>query len=130
MNAPSLIPPEPVAVLGSGNMGSGIAQAIAQAGYPVRVRDVSDEALARGRGLIEKTLEGAVRRGKSTPEKVREVLGRISFLTDLGTTVRGSSLVIEAVFEEEAVKERLFHEMAPFLGEETVLATNTSSLSV
>ncbi|MHB8351945.1 MAG: 3-hydroxyacyl-CoA dehydrogenase/enoyl-CoA hydratase family protein [Thermoplasmata archaeon] len=130
MTARSGVPSEVVAVLGSGNMGSGIAQAAAQAGYTVRVRDVTEEALARGRSLIEKTLEGAVRRGKSTPERAHETLGRISFSTDLAATVVGATLVIEAVFEEAAIKEKLFAELAPSLDDEAVVATNTSSLSV
>ncbi len=122
--------PEIVAVLGSGNMGSGIAHAAAQAGYSVRVRDVTGEALARGRSLIETTLEGGVRRGKISPERSREILGRISFTTDLPATVSDAAFVIEAVFEEERVKEALFAEMAPHLGEGAIVATNTSSLSV
>lgn len=130
MSARSVVPSEVVAVLGSGNMGSGIAQAAAQAGYTVRVRDVTDEALARGRSLIEKTLEGGVRRGKSTPERARETLDRISFSTDLAVTVAGAALVIEAVFEEMAVKEKLLAEIAPYLDSGAVVATNTSSLSV
>ena len=122
--------PGPVAVLGGGNMGSGIAQACAQAGFTVRVRDVDAAAVARGRALLEKMLAGAVERKKMTPAKRDEVLGRISFGTDLAAAVNGCSLVVEAVFEEETVKRRLFEEIAPLVGPETIVATNTSSLSV
>ena len=130
MTIPSLRPPALVAVLGGGNMGSGIAQACAQAGFTVRVRDVDDAALARGRGLIEKMLAGAIERKKLTAAKRDEALGRISFSTDLAATVRDSSLVIEAVFEDASVKQALFAEVAPEVGRDAVVVTNTSSLSV
>ena len=125
-----LTPPDAIAVLGSGNMGSGIAQACAQAGFPVRVRDLTEAQIARGRGIIESTLDGALRRKKITPAQRAEILGRIHFTTDLGEAVRGTQLVIEAVFEEESVKKAVFEEAGPHLGPETIVATNTSSLSV
>lgn len=111
-------------------MGSGIAQTIAQAGFPVVVRDLTGAQLDRGRGLIERTLDGAVRRHKMTEAQRAEVIGRITFTTDLAEAVRGAHLVIEAVFEEEAVKSSLFDEVAPLLDAEAIVATNTSSLSV
>jgi len=130
MTAPSLRTTGPVAVLGGGNMGSGIAQACAQAGYTVRVRDVDDMAVARGQALIEKTLAGAIERKKMTPAKRDEVLGRITFGTDLGAAVDWAALVVEAVFEEESVKRALFDEIRPLVAPDTIVATNTSSLSV
>ena len=130
MAARALHPPDIICVLGAGNMGSGIAQACAQAGYTVRVRDVTPEMLARGRGLIERMLDGAIQRKKSTPEKKAEVLGRITFTTELSAAVAGAALVIEAVFEEEAVKQALFREVAGLVGPDVIVATNTSSLSV
>ena len=111
-------------------MGSGIAQACAQAGFTVRVRDVDDAAIARGRSLLEKMLTGAIERKKMTPAKRDEVLGRIRFSTDLAATVQDASLVIEAVFEDRDIKGQLFRELAPLLGREAIVATNTSSLSV
>jgi enoyl-CoA hydratase / 3-hydroxyacyl-CoA dehydrogenase len=130
MVTPSLRPPAVVAVLGGGNMGSGIAQACAQAGFSVRVRDVDAPSIARGRGLIEKMLTGAVERKKLAPAKREEVLTRVSFTTDLAEAVRDAALVVEAVFEEESVKRALFSEIAPLVAAETIVATNTSSLSV
>lgn len=127
---PSIRPPAIVAVLGAGNMGSGIAQTCAEAGFTVRVRDVDAPAIARGRSLLEKTLEGAIARGKATTAHRDEVLARISFTTDLGQALAGSALVIEAVFEEELVKHALFAEVAPLVGPTTIVATNTSSFSV
>ncbi len=119
-----------VAVLGGGNMGSGIAQACAQAGYTVRVRDIDDPAIARGRGIMERMLAGAVERKKMTAPQRDAVLGRVSFGTDLAAAVDGADLVIEAVFEEEAVKRELFRAIAPLVGADALVATNTSSLSV
>jgi len=125
-----IAPPNVIAVLGSGNMGSGIAQACAQAGFRVRVRDLTDAQLARGRSAVERTLDGAVQRRKLTPAERDEVLQRIEFTTDLAHAVQDARLVIEAVFEEEAVKLALFDELGPLLAETTIVATNTSSLSV
>ena len=130
MTIPTLRPPAIVAVLGGGNMGSGIAQACAQAGFTVRVRDIDDAAIARGRGLIEKMLAGAIERKKMTPARRDEVLARVSFSTDLASTVREASLVIEAVFEDVAVKRPLFDEIKAVVGRDAVVVTNTSSLSV
>jgi enoyl-CoA hydratase / 3-hydroxyacyl-CoA dehydrogenase len=119
-----------VAVLGAGNMGSGIAQACAQAGYSVRVRDVTDAMLERGRGLVAQTLEGGIKRGKVSPAKRDEVLGRITWTKALAEALEGARLVIEAVFEEEAVKRPLFEEVGRLVGPEAFVVTNTSSLSV
>jgi enoyl-CoA hydratase / 3-hydroxyacyl-CoA dehydrogenase len=130
MTEVSLRPPGPVAVIGGGNMGSGIAQACAQVGFVVRVRDIDAPSLARGRGLVEKTLDGAIERKKMTAAERDAVLGRMSFGTDLSEAVKGSSLVIEAVFEDEGVKRALLDELGPLVRPDTIVATNTSSLSV
>lgn len=126
----SLLPPAVIAVIGAGNMGSGIAQSCAQAGFTVRVRDVDQPMLDRGRSLIERMLQGAIDRKKMTPGKRDEVLARITFTTDLASAVSGSSLVIEAVFEDMAVKRAVFEQLAALVGPQTLVATNTSSLSV
>jgi enoyl-CoA hydratase / 3-hydroxyacyl-CoA dehydrogenase len=125
-----LAPPGPVAVLGAGTMGSGIAQACAAAGFSVRMRDVDAAAIARGRGLLERSLAGAVERKKMTPTARDDLLRRIELTTQLAEAVRGATLVVEAVFEEEAVKRALFEEVARLVEPTTVVATNTSSLSV
>jgi enoyl-CoA hydratase / 3-hydroxyacyl-CoA dehydrogenase len=130
MSERSLRPPAPVAVIGAGNMGSGIAQACAQAGFTVRVRDIDAPSVARGRSLIQKTLDGAIERKKMTEAERDAVLARVSFGTDLTEAVEGASLVIEAVFEDEAVKRALLEEVAPLVRPATIVATNTSSLSV
>ena len=117
-------------MLGAGNMGAGIAQAFAQAGFSVVVRDLTEEFLERGRRSIGETLDGGVRRGKVTPARRTEILDRIRYTTDLGDAGRGAALVVEAVFEEMAVKRAVFDELAPHLAPDAIVATNTSSLSV
>ena len=130
MEPPSLRAPAIIAIIGAGNMGSGIAQACAQAGFTVRVRDVDEPMIERGRALIARTLQGAIDRKKLTPAKRDEVLARISFTTSLPEAARDAALVIEAVFEDAAVKGAVFRELAGLVGPGTIVATNTSSLSV
>ncbi|MCI4330651.1 MAG: enoyl-CoA hydratase-related protein [Thermoplasmata archaeon] len=130
MSGPNLTPPAVIAVLGAGNMGSGIAQACAQAGYTVWLRDLDEPMLARGRGLIEKTLEGAIQRKKITAAKRDELLARVHYTTEVATAVREAELVIEAIFEEESKKRELFAEVARHVPAGSIVATNTSSLSV
>ncbi|MHB1866748.1 MAG: 3-hydroxyacyl-CoA dehydrogenase/enoyl-CoA hydratase family protein [Thermoplasmata archaeon] len=130
MSGPSITPPGPIAVIGAGNMGSGIAQAFAQAGFSVRVRDVDDRMLSRGRAHVERMLTGAVERKKMTAARREEVLSRIRFTTDLKEAATDAILVVEAIFEDLEVKNALFRELADVVGRETIVATNTSSLSV
>jgi len=130
MTKTTLAPPGPVAVLGGGTMGAGIAQACAAAGFQVHVRDVDAAAVTRGRAILDKSLAGAVERKKMTAAARDELVGRITFTTDLSEAVRPATLVIEAVFEDEKVKRELFAEVAGLVGPSTVVATNTSSLSV
>ena len=126
----SLVPPGPVAVLGGGTMGAGIAQACAAAGFSVRVRDVDAAALARGKAILERSVAGAVERKKMSAATRDEIVGRIVFTTSLPEAVQGATVVIEAVFEDEKIKRELFAEVAGLVGPATVVATNTSSLSV
>lgn len=130
MATTSLRPPALVAVLGAGNMGSGIAQACAQAGFRVRVRDLDEPSLERGRERVAKMLAGAIERRKMTPGRRDEVLGRITFTTELASTLTDAALVVEAVFEELTVKRALFAEVAPHVSPGAIVATNTSSLRV
>jgi len=127
----ALVPPgSPVAVLGAGNMGSGIGQAFAQAGYPVRLYDLSEPLVAKARARIESTLAGAVERKKLSAQERDRVLSRIFFSTDLTAVTGQARLVVEAVFEEENVKRTLFDQLAALIPDDTIVATNTSSLSV
>jgi enoyl-CoA hydratase / 3-hydroxyacyl-CoA dehydrogenase len=120
---------ERAAVIGAGNMGSGIAQKIATEGYPVTLVDLDAAAVARGMERLRTTLGEGVARRIFTQEKADEILGRITAATSL-TAARDADLVIEAVFEDPEVKRQVFAELDRVVKPEGILATNTSSLYV
>ncbi|OGU27591.1 MAG: 3-hydroxybutyryl-CoA dehydrogenase [Gemmatimonadetes bacterium RIFCSPLOWO2_12_FULL_68_9] len=119
-----------IAVVGAGTMGHGIAQVAAVAGYQTRLTDANlsakDAALAR----VRDNLDGAVKRSKLSREDADAALHRLAWLDDLGTAVEGADLVIEAIVEQLDAKQHLFRRLDGLLPPGTVLATNTSSLSV
>ncbi|MHB8604082.1 MAG: 3-hydroxyacyl-CoA dehydrogenase/enoyl-CoA hydratase family protein [Thermoplasmatota archaeon] len=119
-----------VAVLGAGNMGSGIAQACAAAGLTVAMRDVKDEFVQNGLARIESPLRKRVEAGKEKREVVDALLARIQGTTDVAAAVKDADLVIEAVFEDLEVKRQVFAEVSRAARADAILATNTSSLSV
>ncbi len=119
-----------VAVLGAGSMGHGIAQVSAMAGHTVSLRDVEREFVDRGLDGIEGNLAGGVERGKVSEREMEATLSRIEGTTDLETAVSGADLVVEAVPEEMALKKEVFADCESLVTPETVLASNTSSLSV
>ena len=119
-----------VAVLGAGNMGSGIAQAFAQAGLQVWVRDVKPELVQKGRERIEGPLRKRVEQGKQSAAEVDAIMSRLHGTTDVKEAVRDADLVIEAVFEDAKVKKEVFAEAARHAKPTAIFATNTSSLSV
>lgn len=118
-----------IGVVGAGNMGSGIAQKIATEGFPVVVADLGAEALQRGKQRIQETLQQGVERKLFTPERAAEILGRISFATELAS-LRDCDVVIEAIFEDRAAKQQLFAELDRVCAPKTILGTNTSSFYV
>jgi len=118
-----------VAVLGCGLMGAGIAQVSAAAGYSTIVHDVNQTQVARGRAAIEKSLAKLVEKGKLTPSDRDAALARLSFATDLAATA-GSDLVIEAVTEDLALKNRLWAELDGLCPPGTIFASNTSSIPI
>ena len=119
-----------VAVLGAGNMGSGIAQAFAQAGLQVWVRDVKPEFVQKGRERIEGPLRKRVEQGKQSASEVDAIMSRLHGTTDVKEAVADADLVIEAVFEDAKVKKDVFAEAARHAKPTAIFATNTSSLSV
>jgi 3-hydroxybutyryl-CoA dehydrogenase len=121
---------ESIAVIGAGIMGSGVAQVSAAAGYKVAVQDVSEEALRRSRTGIESSLAKLASKGRMTREKADEALANIELTTDLEKAVAGKELVIEAVFENLAVKHDLFRKLDALAAPETILASNTSALPI
>src|SRR5438105_4800482 len=116
-----------LAVIGAGLMGSGIAQVSAQAGYEVILRDITDEALARGKDGIRASYEKFVAKGRLTAEEAEAALARITTTTDLEAAA-DVDLVVEAVFEKIEVKQDIFRALDKVVGEETILASNTSAI--
>jgi 3-hydroxybutyryl-CoA dehydrogenase len=118
-----------LAVVGAGLMGSGIAQVAAQAGWQVSMRDVDDAALARGMAGIEKSLNKFVEKQKLSEPDAAAALGRIATTTDLGV-VSEADIVVEAVFEQVEIKQRVFMELDRLAADGAVLATNTSAIPI
>ena len=118
-----------VGVVGAGSMGAGIAQAAAQAGFEVRVVDVGDAAWARAQKTISKSLERLAAKEKITQDQVKEALGRLRFSTDVGS-LKDVPFLFEAVFEDINVKKELFAKLDAICGDDTIYASNTSSIAI
>ena len=118
-----------VVVLGAGMMGAGIAYVCAKAGMEVVLKDVSLEAAQRGKNYSEKLNEKAVKRGSLSQEKSDEMLARIHPTAD-AADAKGCDLVIEAVFEDPALKNAVFAEIAPHINPDALLCSNTSTLPI
>jgi 3-hydroxybutyryl-CoA dehydrogenase len=118
-----------IGVIGLGTMGAGIAEVFARNGYQVVGVEQSEETLKRGRQHVEHSTGRAVKRGKLTEEQQEELVGRITFTTDMGD-VKDCGLVVEAVVEQLPVKQDIFRKLDGIVRPDAVLATNTSSLSV
>ncbi len=118
-----------VGVIGAGQMGNGIAHVFAVAGYDVLLTDISQDALNKAIALIDRNLERQVTRDKITAEVKATAMGHIRTtlkLSDLGQC----DLVIEAATERETVKQAIFEDLVPHLKPETILTSNTSSISI
>jgi 3-hydroxybutyryl-CoA dehydrogenase len=118
-----------VGVVGLGTMGAGIAQVCLQAGLEVVGREVSPELGEKARERIDHYLSRGVEKGRLTQEDKDAALGRLALVTDLAD-LGSCQLVIEAAFEDLAVKRELFGELEQIVGSDAILATNTSALSV
>ncbi|MGY1783021.1 3-hydroxyacyl-CoA dehydrogenase family protein [Geodermatophilus sp. SYSU D01036] len=118
-----------VGVVGLGTMGAGIAEVLARAGLSVTAVEISEDALSRGRGHVEQSTGKAVARGKLDDAEREAILGRIRFTTSL-EDLSAAELVIEAVPERMELKTELFAKLDKICPPDTILATNTSSLSV
>ncbi|WP_137992260.1 3-hydroxyacyl-CoA dehydrogenase NAD-binding domain-containing protein [Streptomyces vilmorinianum] len=131
-NRPKGVEPRPVrkvAVLGAGMMGAGIAYSCARAGIEVVLKDVSAAAAAKGKGYSEKLCAKAVSRGRSTQEKADELLARITPTAD-PADLAGCDAVIEAVFEDTALKHKVFQEIQDVIEPDALLCSNTSTLPI
>ncbi|MDE4132900.1 3-hydroxybutyryl-CoA dehydrogenase [Phaeobacter sp. QD34_3] len=118
-----------IGVIGAGQMGNGIAHVMAVAGYDVVINDVNQSALDGAIGTIQKNLARQASRGKISEEEVQAALARIVptlSLADIGAT----DLVIEAATERETIKQAIFEDLQPHLQPQTILTSNTSSISI
>jgi 3-hydroxybutyryl-CoA dehydrogenase len=120
---------ERVGIIGAGQMGGGIAHVCALAGFDVIIEDVNLDALGRAKSLIEKNMHRQAARGLIKDDLVEPALKRISTTQSLDD-FKDRDLVIEAATEDESVKRKIFQDLCPRLTEKTLIATNTSSISV
>jgi enoyl-CoA hydratase/3-hydroxyacyl-CoA dehydrogenase len=118
-----------IGVIGAGNMGSGIAQKVAQEDIDVVIVDIKDEFVQKGLKNIKKTLSKAVERNIFTKEQIKEILSRIYGTTNIDE-VKDTDIVIEAVFEDMDVKRDLFERLDKICKDKTIFASNTSSFSI
>jgi 3-hydroxyacyl-CoA dehydrogenase len=117
------------AVIGAGTMGGGIAMNFANAGIPVTVLEMKSEALEKGLAVVRKNYENSMKKGKLTPEKFAERVGLIKGSLAY-QDIRDADIVIEAVFEDLAVKEQVFKQLDEVMRSGAILASNTSTLDV
>ena len=119
----------PVFVVGAGIMGTGIAQVAAQAGHPVRLFDARDGAAESARSKLASTLDGLAAKGKIAPDEASAVAARVASASSLAEAA-SAGIVIEAIVEELEAKRALFRDLEQIVGEGTILASNTSSISI
>lgn len=118
-----------VGIIGAGQMGAGIAHVCALAGYDVLLHDVSEDRIIAGRSLIERNLSRQVVKGAIAQDAMDEAMARIKPAPEL-QTIGTTDLAIEAATENEEVKKTIFKALTPHLGPDTILASNTSSISI
>jgi 3-hydroxybutyryl-CoA dehydrogenase len=119
-----------ICVLGAGIMGAGIAQISARAGFEVIIRDMEDRFVENGLTTIKSNLGRAVSKGKLDPAEADAVLNRITGTTDLALAAGEADLVIEAIIEVMDIKKQVFQDLDNICKKDTLLATNTSGLSI
>jgi 3-hydroxybutyryl-CoA dehydrogenase len=117
-----------IGIAGAGTMGAGIAQVTAQAGYQTILFDLNQQVLDKAQSSLDKGLSGLVAKGKMTEADKTAILGRILFSTDVEQLK--ADLVIEAIIEKLDSKQQLFQKLASINSDQTILATNTSSIPV
>jgi 3-hydroxybutyryl-CoA dehydrogenase len=118
-----------IGVLGAGTMGNGIAQVAARAGYTVLLRDIKEEFLQRGMSAVDKSLQRDVDKERMKEEEKRAIIGRIRTTTELDA-LRDAELIVEAVTEDVKVKTEIFSTLDELAQPQTILASNTSSISI
>lgn len=119
-----------IAVIGSGTMGNGIAHVFAQSGFKVSLIDISEAALEKGMATIGKNLDRQVKKEVIDEAKKTETLSNISTFTSVAEGAKGADLVVEAATENIELKLNIFRELDKVCDEKTILASNTSSISI
>jgi len=119
-----------IAVIGAGTMGNGIAHVFAQSGYQVTLIDLSKEALEKALRTITKNLDRQLAKDKISAEDKAQTLDRISVNTNMDSGVQGAELIVEAATENTDLKLKIFKQLDELADENTILATNTSSISI
>ncbi len=119
-----------IAVIGAGTMGNGIAHVFAQHGYQTRLIDIDDAAIQKGMETIGRNLDRMVAKEKITEEDKTNTLDRIQTFTVLEEGIKGAELVIEAATENVELKLKIFKQLDALCAVDTILATNTSSISI
>src|SRR5690349_14373502 len=120
---------EKIGVIGAGQMGTGISHVLALAGYDVVLDDVNKEALSKALERIEKNMQRQAAKGTIANEVIAPALARIR-TTQSMDDLKDRDLVIEAATEDETVKKSIFKDLSARIGDKTIVATNTSSISV
>jgi len=118
-----------IGIIGAGTMGNGIAQVAAQTGYSVIMRDIEDRFVESGMKKIDGSLGYLVKKGRIDESKKREILGRIHGTTDIAF-MKECDLIVEAVVEDIKIKRIVFRELDEICPEETILASNTSTIPI
>jgi 3-hydroxybutyryl-CoA dehydrogenase len=119
-----------IAVIGAGTMGNGIAHVFAQNGFKVSLIDINTEALKKAMSTIEKNLDRQLSKNKITIAEVQSAVQNITTYTELNDGVKSADLVIEAATENGEIKEKIFKSLDEITDPSTILATNTSSISI
>ncbi|SDR97378.1 3-hydroxybutyryl-CoA dehydrogenase [Gramella sp. MAR_2010_147] len=119
-----------IAVIGAGTMGNGIAHTFAQSGYNVQLIDISEESLKKGMDTISKNLDRMVSKEKISEDEKQSTLGNITTYTDISEGVGKADLVVEAATENTELKLKIFRHLDQQTSADTILASNTSSISI
>jgi 3-hydroxybutyryl-CoA dehydrogenase len=119
-----------IAVIGSGTMGNGIAHTFAQHGFEVSLIDIDKDALLRGMQIINTNLDKQIKKGTIDEALKADTLTRITTYTDFKQGVENAQLVVEAATEDSDIKLHLFKQLSDICGNDTILASNTSSISI
>ncbi|MDQ3749463.1 MAG: 3-hydroxyacyl-CoA dehydrogenase NAD-binding domain-containing protein, partial [Acidobacteriota bacterium] len=120
---------EIIGIIGAGTMGNGIAQTAANAGFDVVLYDIKEEFLERGVQNVSKSLDRFVKKETITEERKMEILKKIKSTTDF-SSLKDCTLLVEAATENFDIKKEIFTNLDELTGPETILATNTSSISI